>query len=235
MEQFYGKKSSARTRKKHIASVAEQSEYRKITFNLGTNITRVLFTDPKLMGFILARYKFVAKMLESFENVLEIGCQEGFGSMIVAHSVRNLVAIDFYKPYIESCLNRLGNNAENIEFRGYDILDGAIKENFDAAFALDVIEHIDPQDEEIFMTNVSASLSENGVFIIGSPSLESQHYASTSSKIGHINCKTGQQLRDFCKRFFCNVFMFGMNDEVVHTGFLPMAHYLIALCVDPKR
>jgi hypothetical protein len=25
-----------------------------------------------------------------------------------------------------------------------------------------------------------------------------------------------------------------MNDEVVHTGFSPMAHYLIGLCVAPK-
>mgnify|MGYP007028595943 CR=1 FL=1 len=35
-------------------------------------------------------------------------------------------------------------------------------------------------------------------------------------------------------RFFDNVFLFSMNDEVVHTGFTPMAHYLFALCVGPK-
>ncbi len=30
------------------------------------------------------------------------------------------------------------------------------------------------------------------------------------------------------------VFLFSMNDEVVHTGFSKMAHYLLALCVTPK-
>ena len=30
------------------------------------------------------------------------------------------------------------------------------------------------------------------------------------------------------------LFSFSMNDEVVHTGFLPMAHYLIALCCEPR-
>ncbi len=114
------------------------------------------------------------------------------------------------------------------------MIDGPIEENFDGAFAMDVIEHIDPRDEDRFMENVAASLSDHGVFIVGSPSLESQKYASEPSKIGHINCKTGKQLHDFCKRFFHNVFMFGMNDEVLHTGFLPMAHYLIALCANPK-
>jgi glycosyltransferase involved in cell wall biosynthesis len=31
------------------------------------------------------------------------------------------------------------------------------------------------------------------------------------------------------ERFFHNVFLFSMNDELVHTGFIPMAHYLIAI------
>jgi hypothetical protein len=32
------------------------------------------------------------------------------------------------------------------------------------------------------------------------------------------------------KRFFKNVFMFSMNDEVVHTGYSKMSHYNFALC-----
>ena len=33
---------------------------------------------------------------------------------------------------------------------------------------------------------------------------------------------------------FHNVFMFLMNDEVVHTGYHPMAHYIIALGAHKK-
>ena len=35
-------------------------------------------------------------------------------------------------------------------------------------------------------------------------------------------------------KFFHNVFIFSMNDEVIHTGFYPMAHYLWAIGVGPK-
>jgi hypothetical protein len=28
--------------------------------------------------------------------------------------------------------------------------------------------------------------------------------------------------------------LYGMNDEVVHTGFPKMAHYLFIVCADPK-
>jgi hypothetical protein len=107
--------------------------------------------------------------------------------------------------------------------------------DFDGAVSLDVFEHIDPAQEHLYLGNIARSLAERGVFVLGMPSLESQVYASPASKAGHINCKSGEDLRKVCQQHFHSVFMFGMNDEVLHTGFLPMAHYLIALCVAPKK
>jgi hypothetical protein len=66
------------------------------------------------------------------------------------------------------------------------------------------------------------------------PSLASQIHASERSKQGHINCKSGINLDNICKTYFENVFIFGMNDEVIHTGFLEMCHYYFALCVGVK-
>jgi hypothetical protein len=77
------------------------------------------------------------------------------------------------------------------------------------------------------------SLNPRGVLILGMPSLESQAHASPPSREGHVNCKTGNALKELGAKYFANVFVFSMNDEVVHTGFYPMAHYLIALCCGP--
>ena len=237
MNPFFGVKSSREAKAAYICSIQDQGDYKNMNVSLGTNTTRIMYTDPKLLVFTLARHKYVAKMLDGFKNVLEIGCQEGFGSVIVAQAVGHMVAIDFYKPYIDSCLRRLGKVAPNIEFRGHDIIDGPVvnQNQFDGAFALDVLEHISKSDESIFMSNICLSLSDKGVLIIGTPSLESQSYASKSSKVGHINCKSGDCLHEFCDAYFHNVFMFGMNDEVLHTGFFKMSHYLFALCVNPVR
>ena len=78
------------------------------------------------------------------------------------------------------------------------------------------------------------SLQDNGSAIIGMPSLESQEYASPSSRAGHVNCKSGEKFRALLLQYFDNVFLFSMNDEVVHTGFSKMAHYILALCVTPS-
>jgi len=99
----------------------------------------------------------------------------------------------------------------------------------------DPLEHIDPAREDAFMRHAVGSMYEGAPLILGMPSLESQAYAHPGSKLGHVNCKGQDDFRAFCERYFANVFMFGMNDEVVHTGFGPMCHYLIALCVGVKR
>jgi hypothetical protein len=80
------------------------------------------------------------------------------------------------------------------------------------------------------MANMSASLNPNGVMVIGTPNITAQQHASKHSRTGHINLKDHQTLRALCQRYFCTVFMFSMNDEVLHTGYFPMAHYLWAIC-----
>jgi hypothetical protein len=64
-----------------------------------------------------------------------------------------------------------------------------------------------------------SSLEPHGIAIVAMPSLESQAYASPISRAGHVNCKTMPELRSFLELHFHNVFVFSMNDEVVHTGY----------------
>ena len=84
------------------------------------------------------------------------------------------------------------------------------------------------------MRRMVAALAKDGAMIIGMPSLESQQYASAPSRAGHVNCKTEDGLRALMLRFFENVFLFGMNDEVLHTGYGPMCQYRLALACGPR-
>ncbi|MEK0157751.1 class I SAM-dependent methyltransferase [Pseudoalteromonas piscicida] len=194
-----------------------------------------ILQDPKRFGFLMSRHKFVSKMFADFDNVLEIGCQEGMGSLIVSQTVKKLTSVDFYKPHIQDAQKYMGKNLDNVTFQGHDIIGGPVEGTFDGVFTMDVFEHIDPQQAGLFMENIVASMTPQGTLILGIPSLESQKYASKASKEGHINCMSGADLKAFCEQYFHNVYPFGMNDEVVHTGFFPMCQYLIMLCVAPKK
>ena len=186
--------------------------------------------DPKRLVFTLARYKFAAKMLEGRQHVLEVGCADAFGTRIVRQAVGAVTAVDFDPVFVADVQERM-DPAWRIDVRQHDMLEGPVAGGpFDGAVSLDVLEHIQPPDEDRFLANLVASLSDDAAAVIGSPSLESQAYASAWSKAGHVNCKSGSALKQTLGRHFRQVFVFSMNDEVVHTGYLPMAHYLMALC-----
>jgi 2-polyprenyl-3-methyl-5-hydroxy-6-metoxy-1,4-benzoquinol methylase len=189
--------------------------------------------DPKRLVFMLSRYKFAAKMLAGCDRVIEIGCGDGFGSRIVAQDGIHVTAIDFDPELLESA-RATADERYPVEFRLHDVMKTPVPGRFAGAYSMDVLEHIKPGDEDIFLTNALASLDPDGVCVIGTPSLESQAYASKFSKMGHVNCKTQSALKETMLRHFRNVFMFSMNDEVVHTGYSKMSHYNIALCCNRR-
>jgi cyclopropane fatty-acyl-phospholipid synthase-like methyltransferase len=195
---------------------------------LGLRGSESWYQDPKHIVFRLSRYKFVSKMLAGRKHVLEVGCGDAFGTRIVQAEVGALTAIDFDPVFIADVNERMVDRWR-FEAKTHDMLDGPVPGNFDAVYSLDVLEHIDPGSERLFLKNAFGSLDVNGSAIIGLPSLESQPYASPQSKAGHVNCKSGPDLKKLMEEFFHNVFLFSMNDEVVHTGFHKMANYVFAI------
>lgn len=186
--------------------------------------------DPRHLLFLFSRYKFVSKMFSGFERVLDVGCADAFAVRLVLQEVKSLTTIDFDPVFIQDILDRMDKkwifNARVHNIVSAPVTDGP----YDGIYSLDVIEHIAKEQEELYLQNMLAALAPHGVMLIGTPSIQSQQYASPPSKAGHINCKDHKELKALMLKYFHNVFIFSMNDEVVHTGFAPMAHYLFALC-----
>ena len=216
------------TKEKQYGMLFDVAEKHGIT-RLGLMINESWNQDPKRTLFTLARYKFVAKMLAGAGHVLEVGCADAFGTRLVQQSVGKVTAVDFDPVFINDAKDR-HDPAWPVEYFVHDMLDGQVPGQFDAIYSLDVLEHIEPEREQGFILNMMASLKATGAMIVGMPSLESQAYASPQSKAGHVNCKSGPVLKALFQRYFHNVFLFSMNDEVVHTGYSQMAHYLMVLC-----
>jgi SAM-dependent methyltransferase len=186
--------------------------------------------DPKHLGFVLARYSFVARMLQGKQHVLEIGCGDGTGAHVVKKVVGRLYGLDREEqPTFPGAFYKFDIIRESDgRFCALDWSD------MDAVYALDVLEHIDPGYEHIAIQAMIYFLKQSGPLIIGMPSRESQPYASELSKRYHVNCKTEDELRATLSKHFHNVFLFGMNDGTLHTGFGPMAHYRLAICTGLK-
>ena len=219
------------TREKQYAFLLDRERNPPARFGLMSG--QVWRDDPRRLAFVLARYKFVAKMLSGKGSALEVGCADGFGTRLVRQEVARVTATDFDPLFVENA-RQTSDPRWPIEFAVHDMLTAPYAGGFDAAYALDVIEHVAAEQELAFTGNAVASLAPHGILILGCPSIHSQTFASPASREGHVNCKDGPGLRSLLDHFFHNVFVFSMNDEVVHTGFTPMAHYLIGIGTDRR-
>lgn len=204
---------------------------RKNSLKLGKRTSMAYETDPVRLVFSLSRYKFVAKMFDGFSSVLEVGAGDGFKSPIVNQFCKKLTISDIE---IKNKIDFDQINFTKTKFIIHDFIKHKLKKKFDGIYSLDVLEHIEKKYEKKFIKNICSSLKKDGTLIIGMPTLESQIYASKWSKVGHVNCKTKKELKNFLGNYFNNIYMFSMNDEVVHTGYDSMSHYIFALACNKK-
>ncbi|MFC1987020.1 class I SAM-dependent methyltransferase [Chloroflexota bacterium] len=202
---------------------------------LGPYYTYNLLHVPRHLFFSFSRYKFAARLIGEFPkmNVLELGCNEGLGTLLLAGEFHKLTGVDLDKDAVQWAKSNLEKGDSNIVFKHDNFL-GKVYGKFDVVVALDVIEHIPKEQEIDFFQTATSNLDDDGYCIIGTPNITASQYSSEPSKIGHVNLFSAERLRDTLRQYFKNVFLFGMNDEVVHTGFYPMSHYLISLSCGKK-
>jgi 2-polyprenyl-3-methyl-5-hydroxy-6-metoxy-1,4-benzoquinol methylase len=186
------------------------------------------------MLFTLSRYKFAAKMLphDKDAKILELGCQEGIGTIMLGEAGQYVLGVDFDKEAITYAQHNI--KKEKISFR-YSNFMGKRFGKFKTVVSLDVIEHIPFKMEDKFIKTICMNLKSSGYALIGTPNITAKKYASKYSRLGHINLYTAERFKKLLCKYFENVFIFSMNDEVVHTGFYPMANYLLAIASVLKK
>ena len=191
---------------------------------MGLTSGSTYLTDPRRLVFLLSRYKFASKMILGKRDVLEIGCGDGFGSQLLTQTVQTYTGLDIDEVFVEDAKARFLKTHQKTFVR-HDILkDGSTAETFDSAVSLDVLGAHSSVIRRHLFSNICQSLAPD---IIVSASIESQPCMLRGGL--DINCKTGEELLELTKEFFGKCTLFSMNDEVVHTGYLRMAHYILAL------
>jgi len=198
---------------------------------LGPYFSFIVRKSPRRLLHLLSYYKFAAKMIGPGKRVLDVGCSEGFGTILLAEQAATCLGVDLDADAI--AVANASVATESLRFEVMDVL-ATDAGRFDAVVTLDVIEHIFTENEDAFVARLAGFLEPHGVLVIGTPNITSDQYAGEHTRRGHVNLFSAERLRELGLRHFHNVFLFSANDEIVHTGFTPLAHYLLALCVGPR-
>ena len=180
----------------------------------------------------LARYKFVAKHLSISDDILEVGCGSGLGTLFLSQFCRSVTAIDCNSQWIEEACAL--NTRENVSFQVRDFTDFTADQGFDALVSLDVLEHLSVEEGKKFIGRAADMIKADGMLVIGTPSLHSYEYQGELSRAAHVKCYDLSELKDLISGSFGRVLTFSMNDEIVHTGHPKMAWYYFVLAFYPR-
>lgn len=193
--------------------------------------------SPRRALHYLSYYKFASKLIGKPRRVLDVGCAEGLGTWVLAVECGGQVTgLDMDAELVDYARHNWSAEEDaRIRFETGDFLKAEAQAPYQALVSFDVIEHIVPEQVPRWWAQIKVQLSHDGLAIIGTPSEISQTYASEISKKGHVNIYSAERLRAEMLEHFHHVFMFAAHDEVVHTGFMPLAHYQIALGCRPRR
>ena len=226
--------------KKYTKEKPNQIEYDdyldKGPYKMGPWTSWIYRSDPRHLVFTLSRYKFASKIFSNKKSLIEFGGGDSFGAPILLQEVEKLDVLDF-EPLVMENVNDF-HDKDLLKKINYKIVDFTnnieFDKKYDAALSLDVIEHINIDQEKIYMENIKKSLSDDGICLIGTPNKEASKFANPIAAQTHINLKTTNDLLKLSNDYFKNSFIFSMNDEVVHTGYHGMSHYIFVLGVGLK-
>ncbi len=196
------------------------------SLTLGPYFSHIVRRSPRRLLHILSYYKFAAKMIGTKKTIMDVGCSEGLGSIILGEFAEKFLGVDIDAPAIE--VAKTSFQSPKVTFECADFLRADLG-RFDAVTCFDVIEHIYPENEETFLSRMASHLSNEGMVVVGTPNITSDQFASPWTKEGHVNLYSGERLQSSLERHFKKVIVFSANDEVVHTGYWPLAHYLLAV------
>jgi SAM-dependent methyltransferase len=192
------------------------------------------FIHENLIHFLirLSRYKFVARQLKSSDDVLEIGCGSGLGSIFLSQYCSSVIAIDTKGSEIKEAIAM--NKRDNLKFEQRDLFEFSDKKKYNVIVAMDVIEHLEEEDAKKMLNKMTSLLKEDGILAIGTPSKYSYPYQGELSKASHVKCYDKDELIKLVEQFCCRTLFFSMNDEIVHTGHHKMGWYYFVLAFLPR-
>ncbi|MDP7417891.1 MAG: class I SAM-dependent methyltransferase, partial [Desulfobacterales bacterium] len=113
----------------------------------------------------LARYKFVAKHLSVNDDVLEVGCASGLGTIFLSQLCHSVTAIDRNSQSIEEARNL--SKRENVFFQIQDFADFSSDRGFDVLVSLDVLEHMSVEEGRKFIARAADTIKADGMLVIG--------------------------------------------------------------------
>jgi len=167
-------------------------------------------TDPLLALEHYHRYYFASRFAQG-KRILDFGCGEGYGSALLSTQANAVIGIDRDEATIQHARAKY-SSIPNLRFKT-----GRCEENpgeegaFDMIVGFELLEHLDPGQQPVFLGNVLKLLKEDGLFIVSSPERNEYAAAYQTRNEFHKGEMTLTELRAFLSTRFKHVHLCGQR------------------------
>ena len=163
---------------------------------------------PLMIARHFSAYKFCRDYVKD-NNILDIGCGQGYGCNYLAGFARQVTGIDYNQEVIDYARDKYRNN--NLTFEALNVKDFAcLKKQFDIICSFQVIEHI--ADAARLLSDISSLLNYNGTFICSTPNrLDASPGSIKPLNKFHIKEYLLTEFRGLLKTSFKDVKIFGLK------------------------
>jgi SAM-dependent methyltransferase len=151
----------------------------------------------------LAAYLYARDNLAAGRQVLDAGCGEGFGTVLLSETARRVTGVDYSDEAVAAA--GTAYQRPNLEFRQLDVyaLPG-LDLRFDLITNFQVIEHL--PDPAKFLTAVRAALRPDGVLMLTTPN----RLTTVSENPYHLREYTADELLALLRPIFSRIEMLSM-------------------------
>ncbi len=173
--------------------------------------------------FHLARYMFVARQLKKTDSVLEVGCGTGYGAKLLADFAKTVVAVDT-SIELKSCWNRY--KSHHLTFQTQ-----IPNDQFDAVVSFEVIEHVEEDRVDSFLSDLKRCAMPCGTVYISTPRALPFELRSPNRQKFHKKEYSPVEFRLLLDTYFSRVFLFAQNDTIISYQNLEMCWNMVAICI----
>ena len=200
---------------------------------IGKHLAALIHNYPRIMLRYMSYYKFAAKMIGCDKSILDIDCGEGMGTWLLAKECGHAEGIDSDQEAIAQA--RINWNTDSVRFYHGDIYGDILNNSiYDAIVSFATIESILPKNISNFYSAIVNRLNNVGIVIVGKPNLDTDEFATAITHAKHSNLYSAESLETDLRQYFKHVFIFSAHNEVIHTGYYPRSHYLLAVACQKR-
>jgi ubiquinone/menaquinone biosynthesis C-methylase UbiE len=148
-----------------------------------------------------------AQFLVKNKNVLDLGCNSGYGTNLLAEECKSIIGVDVSPEAIKTA--DLKYNKPNLEFQLVDGINLPFEDNsFDVIISFQVIEHL--VDYDTYFKEVQRVLRLDGILLLTTPNAEIRLQPGQKPwNRFHVHEFRGVELNEFLHNYFTNTQVIG--------------------------